>query len=76
MVNSMLDLHQQFWERLLCNLGSPEPANRNFKQLENFHRETSNPEFHGFNDRIDINQATILEKNIYIKDDVCGENIP
>lgn len=45
------------WERLLGNLWSPERANRSFKQLENFHGETSNPEFHGFNGRIDIRQA-------------------
>ncbi len=60
------------WERLLGNLWSPERANRSFKQLENFHGETSNPEFHGFNGRIDIRQAPknppMITKKIGVSD--------
>ncbi|MFP5116062.1 GMC family oxidoreductase [Bacillaceae bacterium C204] len=45
------------WERLLGSLWSPEQAIQNFKQLENYHGKTNNPEIHGFNGRLNIRQA-------------------
>src|SRR4051812_33954754 len=45
------------WERLLGSMWSPRQAIQNFKMLEDFHGETNDPEFHGFNGRLNIRQA-------------------
>ena len=45
------------WERLLGSMWSPHQAIQNFKMLEEFHGETNDPEFHGFNGRLNIRQA-------------------
>lgn len=45
------------WEKLLGPLWSPEQAIQNFKQLENYHGKTNNPEIHGFHGRLNIRQA-------------------
>ncbi|MDF2066745.1 GMC family oxidoreductase [Bacillus sp. Cr_A10] len=45
------------WERLLGSLWSPEQAIQSFKQLEDYHGKTNNPDVHGFNGRLNIRQA-------------------
>ncbi|MEH7331759.1 GMC family oxidoreductase [Neobacillus drentensis] len=65
------------WEKLLGSLWSPEQAIQSFKQLEDYHGKTKNPEIHGFNGRLNIRQApakppSVTKKLVSAIEDVTG----
>jgi choline dehydrogenase len=67
------------WERLLGSMWSPGQATENFKMLEDFHGETNDPEFHGYNGRLNIRQTPdhpprVTEKFVEALEQATGFN--